>query len=375
MDRRQFLKYAGGASIAATSPLSHSGLLDSAFGSSVGQFATVLANAVFNDLELEYIAGAPGFPPGKVAVNHYLPVAFIEIVKSPTDSIILGPDIFSSVYAAAGSGGINTKRFVNTMNARIWNIPEFLRWALLTPLCKYCGDETAYFTPEQDISAIGSTVGAESVCAGGAAIAAGLQILQQKLIGLSPLSCMPQIYYDSTIDPNWRSGCHDLITTASIAATLGLSWEAGCESGAGEIIGKIASKFGLTAGDSINPCINSYGPLFPRQDTSHAANPTLAAAITAYRALHLAAYLYGTFPMKVGLSGKFKLVYPVTGTPAFDIGSSVSKLALSEAPLSATDERFGFIYLTPVTCSKIPWSTAGLCAPLPPCTGSGSTGS
>ena len=373
IDRRSFLKGSMGAATASTlAPgIASAGLLDSVFSSSMGGFTGALAAAKFNDIELEYKTGGVDPFTGKFVVNHYLPVAFIEIVNSPTDSLVMGGDVFTTAADALGIGqmSLSDDGMTTTGNVRIWNFPEIVSQNVLVPLCKYCGDTTAYFTPEQDLSMLISN-GANPLCAGASVVQAAMQKLQDALLSASPLSCIPKVYYDSSLDPNWITACHDALVTSSLTASLGMGYESGCGLSGSSIASEIAGKLGLSFGDSINPCINSWGPLYPRQYSVTEVSPVLAAAILAYRALHLAAYYYATFPMKVGLGGKFKLVYPTGAAPAFGIGSSESKAVMSNAPTTDITKNYGFLYLTPVTCEKYISSVAGVCAPLA-CTGTG----
>jgi len=370
MNRRKFLKAIGACCASCAFPsVSNAGLFDSVLGDIGGSMANIIAAAHFNDLELEYLVSSPT-PLGKVVVNHFLPVAFIEVINSPVDSLIIPTGALSSVYDAlsVGQTTISQKGGAHSFNVRIWNVPGFVRYNMLTPYCKYCSDESALFAPEQDITSIASTI-SQAACFGSSALRAGLQKMQDKLMAMSPFGCMPTVYYDSSLDPNWANNCHDMAVTASMAASLGLNWEASCNTGLGSrLVQSIAGRFGLSAGDSINPCIGSWGTLFPRQAWVDEANPHMAAAITAYRALHLSAYYYGSFPYLTNLTGKFKMVYPTTSGMAFQVGGAESKAAAEALPISPVENlKYGFVYLAPVTCLKWPTSVVGACAPLPTC--------
>ena len=369
MNRREFVKQlASTLAAAGFAGNSNAGIFSSIFGSTSGGLADIMANAVLNDFDVEY--KVVGSYIAKQVINHYLPVAFVEIVNSPTDSLVLGTDTISGAYdMAAGNISLSNSGDSYTMGARIWSLPESARSMMLTPICKYCGDTSALFAPEQGVASVISAA-TSAKCFGGNALGALLGKLQDSLLAMSPLACIPQVYYDSNLDPNWTTNCHDMEIASTMAIDLGLDWETACSTGSSDLLSSILGRFGISAGDALNPCIGSWSTLFPRQAMVNEANPTMAAAITAYRALHLAAYYYGTFPYTLNLAGKFKMVYPFSSGTPFEIGSAAGRAGaelIGDFP--GNDYKYGFVYMTPVTCTKFLSSMAGACIPLPPCTG------
>ena len=370
MKRRQFLKSIGlMAAGTALSPLkATAGMFDSILGSTVAGFGTILANSYFNELELEYKMAAPT-PSFKCVVSHYLPIAFLEVINAPTDSILVGGKTMAAATQGSllGSQVIEQDGAIQLNNVRIWSLPEILRFEMLIPLCKYCNDDSTYIVPEQMLSVAASTstlaaCGVESLLGG------ALGVIQDSIMNQLDFGCVPEIFYDSSFDPLWQTGCHDLATTTALAAASGTGYETMCQTGTASIVGSVLGSFGLPGGDSVNPCVGTWGTLYPRSSSANESSPALAAALTAYRALHLAAYTHGSFPMFVGLGGKMKMVYPVSSGTPMRIGDPIVGAILKELP-SFEDTNYGFIYLAPATCLKNYWTLVGACVPMPPCMG------
>ncbi len=371
MHRRNFIK-AVAAGMALKGIDASAGALDSIFGSSTVDFSSLVAMGTINHLELEYIAGGPVCPVcPKIWINHYLPVAFIEIINSPTDSFFFANDVMDSLYGAIGASGISISDdgMQHTSHARIWDIPEHILAQMLLPFsCKYCDKSYATFTPDQDLSALISLAG-DAACAGSSVLTRLQNKLQDQLMSALPLACIPKIWYDTTLDPAWISGCHDLAMSTGLAQSLGHTSDTACSVGS-SLASNIAGRLGLDLTGAINPCIGSWGSLYPRSAGTVEPNPVKSAAITAYKALHLAGFHYGFFPYKTGLSGKLKQVFPSRPTSlAMPIGSSIASAAFEVTPASVND-KYGFLYYAPVTCAKFPWAAANYCFPIPPCIGS-----
>jgi len=238
---------------------------------------------------------------------------------------------------------------------------------LMPSSCKYCEKSFAMFTPEQDLSAILGLAG-EAACAGSSVLTRLTNKLQDFLLSALPFSCVPKIWYDTSLDPAWLTGCHDLAMATGLAASLGHASDTACSVGS-DLANNIAGRLGLDLTSAINPCIGSWGSLYPRSAATIEPNPVKAAAITAYKALHLAGFHYAFFPYKTGLSGKLKQVFPARPTSmAMPIGSGIASAAYEATPASVND-KYGFLYYAPVTCTKFPWSAADVCIPVPPCLG------
>lgn len=309
-----------------------------------------------NPIDLEYKAGGPCCPicPGTTIVNHYLPVAFVEIVNGPVDSLIMD---FSNISQMAQYSNIGSVDDFGSLHAvRIWDIPYYLIDAAMGGQgCKLCDRSNATPLPPQTVS-VASSIAGEIACNGGNVMQEAINRIMNQLTAQFPLQCIPQLIYDSNYDPSWRTGCRDISTAASYA---GIS----CD----ELSSTVLSSIGVDLDGGLSPCVGSWGHLYPRQMRSIGLDVISSAALSAYRALHIAGYSTGDFPYRVDLGGKLKWVSP-TSTVAMTPGTPFE--IFNAGQFVPPGEKFGFTWWSPVTCCKTIAGISSPCIPAIPCQGS-----
>ncbi len=259
-----------------------------------------------------------GVPCG-VRIRRYVPVAIVETVRSPGDSMIAAmpflPSTFRDALAAAsglgatGSSSLSTTD--NTAEAHVWTLTDLPIPGLS---CLACG-------PASALVPAAPPAGGGAVAAICGAVAATDQALAAAAGALATPG-MPRLVYASELDAvNWRTGCRD-----------------------------VASALAAIAAGSI-PTVGAWGALLPRQMRDIGPPPRLASALTGVRAMSLAREQLGVFPFPVDTQGKMQEAYPVVSA-CFRVG----RLPLPTAPAAAMpaevspDGRYAWVYWRPVVC-------------------------
>lgn len=308
---------------------------------------------------LQYVVGSIccQFCTNYFIVHHYMPVAFVEVTKGPDDSIFSGGGSGSPLTSSVSSDG----KTGHTFAARVWDIPEtVIDIAFGFQSCRLCGKPESSSNPSRMINPAKLAELAETAsCVPPIDMAASLQKemlsgVQAQLMDMLPFKkCIPTLLYDTSADPHWLNGCRDI----PLAASAGPLCE---ESGLG-----LASQLtDLVGGSSFNPCVGDWGAVVPRQQRVVQQDIQTAAALTAYRAIHVSAYTWGTFPYDASLKGKLQPTIPeaTTGrTPG------TNKLIFNQGQSTPDDGRWGFVWWVPVTCCKNLTEIAGYCTPSVPC--------
>ncbi len=260
-----------------------------------------------------------GVPCG-IRVRRYVPVAIVETVRSPGDSLVAAipflPSTLPGALAAAtgldttGSSSLSTTD--NTAEVHVWTLASLPIPGLS---CLACGPSSA-LVPAAPPASAGS---AGPRCGG--ALTATEQALATAAGALATLG-MPRLVYASELDVmNWRTGCRDGASTIAALATGSM------------------------------PTIGAWGALLPRQMRDIGPPPRLYSALTGVRAMSLARDQLGTFPFPVDTQGKLQQAYPVVSA-CFPVGG----LPLPTAPASAMptvaspDGRIAWVYWRPVVC-------------------------
>lgn len=322
-------------------------------------------------MTLAYVAGGQccWHCPTRRRVFHYAPVAFVELFKGRRDSMFfpytnqIGSILGGTTGEPQGQGW--------QWEARVWDIPDAaIDIAMHFQSCKLCPRSAARVGRMAAVNShiLNTVIAAE--CPGVLA----KEVLDQFFVEVSasiPLAaCFPKILYDSTVDTqNWHEGCRDTLLAAQMNSMMETS-------GAAAICGvpfasQIQSMFGGGGGlrAALEPCVGQWGYLFPRQMHAVHDSMVIGAALTAYRALHVARYSLGTMPYDVSLNGKLQMTWPTSGvgfTPGTDPLLYETFNALSLNPLR-NDGRFGFVWWVPVACCKSFWHIYGACVPLENC--------
>lgn len=354
--RRDFLKssaFASAAGMGSTFGLSNEANAVSANIGAMAKFLTI------NPIDLEYKAGGNccGICVGTVIVNHYMPVAFVEVVKGPLDSLVVDMSAVGDI-GIANIGHTDENYTENFHAVRIWDIPYFMIDAAMGGQgCKLCDRSQAVPLPPQEVSVAASIPG-EVACNGGNIMGEAINRIMNKLTSLFPLQCVPQLMYDSNFDISWRNGCRDIATATSFNSTGGLA--------CGKLTGSILSSIGVDISGGLDPCIGSWGPLYPRQMVTNGVDMLTSAATAAYRALHIAGYSTGTMPYRVDLGGKLKWVHP-TPTLAMTPGTPSELFNLGQ--VVTPNGQYGFTWWAPVTCCKNSLTLGMPCIPALPCQG------
>lgn len=301
-----------------------------------------------------------GFPPVPCGfrVKHYLPVAMIETVKDQWDSIITsGAGGLTSGTRTAESA--DTQRGAN-FEAHVWDINDKLRATLTFGLseCGWCNDGDAKdhvggaggFNPFK--CSFGSitdmldcALDKASAAACGQDPAAIASAMQQVGGGIGNFK-LPLVYASEVDNYHWHTGCRDL-KNATARAPMVLPM---CAADYGGFLSDGVKKAGDAVGLNVgwgDVCVGQMGPLYPRQ--MHSLGPTdpVAAAHTAWRALHLSHFDIGTFDKKVVQGGKFQALYP---KPGGCFGIKDRPETIESTVGTSQDGRYAFVYWAPVTC-------------------------
>jgi hypothetical protein len=239
-------------------------------------------------------------------IHMFVPVAFVETVRGPGDSL-LGLPLLAE--AAAGTLSSSQSELDNTAEAHAWVLGDAAWWLSGQPPCLRCQPSAARSPPL-------APPGADALCGPASAVAAALAGA-----GASSGSLLPWLAYASEADSlNWRTGCRDLSAIDS--------WPLADSAGLGK-----------------------WGPLYPRQMRDLGTPPVVYSAKTAYRALSIARDQLGTFPFPVDPSARMQQAYPAVST-CFDIGAQpLPQAPFSDRPVQTSgDGRYGWFYWRPVTC-------------------------
>jgi hypothetical protein len=250
-----------------------------------------------------------GGSPCGYRVRMYVPVAFIETVRAPGDSLLGLP--LASIAADEGDGTQSSSHsgLDNTAEAHAWVLSDSI-WLLSgMPPCFSC-------KPSDARAEAAPPVVAEAMCG---PISNVIEALASNPVSrFAPL--LSALAYASEVDLlNWRTGCRDLATIDSWAQAQG----------------------GL----------GSWGPLRPRQMRDLGTPPVLYSAKTAYRVLSIARDQLATFPFPVDLAARLQQAYPAIST-CFEIGRQpLPQSPFSEQPVqTSVDGRYGWFFWRPVTC-------------------------
>ena len=356
--RREFLKKSTMASFVAM--MTSMGIPKESHAAALS-IASLASLIQINPIDLEYKTLGPCCPicPGTMIVNHYMPVAFVEVIKGPTDSLIMDFGAASGAGIATNLGTIDKDYLSSQFSVRIWDIPYYVTdMAMGGQACKLCDRSKAMPLPAQEMSVV-SSLPIEIACGGGNLMQAAIGQMMNKLKQYFPLQCVPSILYDSSFDPSWRQSCRDVATAAALSGTSGLM----CNDLTGSILGSI----GVDITGGLDPCIGGWGPLYPRQMRTDGQDVLTAAAISAYRALHVAGFSTGTMPYRVDLGGKLKWVSPV---PTLAMTPGTPKQIFNAGQFVTPQHQYGFTWWAPVSCCKDVLTLAAPCIPAIPCQGS-----
>ena len=250
-----------------------------------------------------------GVTPCGFQVRMYVPVAFVETVRAPGDTLLAAA--LPVAPASAGTLSSSHSALDNTAEAHAWVLGD-AAWQLSGPLpCLRCQPSDARAGPPPPWTA------ADLACG---AVATAVSALSSAL-GSGPASLLPALAYASEVDAlNWRTGCRDLLAIGT--------WG---------ILGPIE--------------LGRWGPLHPRQMRDLGTPPVLYSCKTAFRALSIARDQLATFPFPVDASGRMQQAYPAVST-CFGVGEQPLPLAPASArPVRiSADGRYGWFYWRPTTC-------------------------
>lgn len=321
-----------------------------------------MANFVVPDpLTLQYSVGSPccTFCYHKYRVFHYQPVAFVEVIRSDNDSVFGGggglTDFPTSTVHSDG-------KWIHGFQARVWDLPQTaIDLGFGLQACRLCGKPDFNLNPAQMLNTEAVLSGLASTLCGGLMSEAmdmmksQLMSVMSQLANLMPVDCIPRILYDTTADPHWISGCRD-IGMAQLFSQL-------CEIPG---MGEASSAMDAVSLNPFNPCVGSWGSVLPRQYRVMNHDLETASAITAYRAIHVAAHTYKTFPYDASLRGKLQQVKPL---PSIGLFPGINKEIFNASRLSypGHDGKWVFVWWVPVGCCKRLWEIYGLCPPPIPC--------
>lgn len=284
-------------------------------------------------------------------VNMYVPVAFIETVGAPGDSLLAVPNFSSLIKAASGLnafsvGQSNHSGMDNSFEAKVWAFPDsVMTWSPIMPKCLVC-------MPSE---AVDLTVKSPSPPSLGCELASGVASKITSLTSSISIPYMPTLVYASELDAlNWRTGCRDL-TITNILQSNAFTCSANALAGsANNLIGKLGGSNPISKYFEGDLCLGAWGALFPRQMRDVGNVATVASAKTAYRALSVAKTQFmasNNIKFAVNTKGKMQQAYPAVSA-CFKPGDSPLPTApLSTKPVKASsDGAYGWIYWQTVTC-------------------------
>ena len=241
----------------------------------------------------------------------YVPVAFVETVRAPGDSLLGLP--LPGPQAAEGASTLSSSHsgLDNTSEVHVWLLSDSAWMLSGQPPCLQCRPSDAR-APAPPPSAAANRA-CDPASAAVAAITSNVES--------SVASVVPALAYASEGDEvNWRTGCRDLLAIDS--------W---------------------INGEPVT--LGRWGPLYPRQMRDLGTPPVVYSAKTAFRALSIARDQLATLPYPVDRAGRMQQAYPAVST-CFDVGEQ----PLPQAPGSprpaqtSGDGRYGWFYWRPTTC-------------------------
>jgi len=254
-----------------------------------------------------------GATPCGYQVQMYVPVAFVETVRAPGDSLLGLPLPLPGGAPADGTASSSHSALDHTAEAHAWLLGD-TTWLLSgQPPCLQCRPSDAR------ARAPAPSPAADSLCDPVSTVAAGLAGAASSALA----QALPVLAYASELDPiNWRTGCRDLLAIDS--------W--------------------ITPGGS-RPELGRWGPLHPRQMRDLGTSPVVYSAKTSYRALSIARDQLATFPFPVDPAARMQQAYPAVST-CFAIGEQpLPEASSSERPVQTSpDGRYGWLYWRPVSC-------------------------
>lgn len=294
----------------------------------------------------------------KFKVFHYYPVAFVEVTRSDMDSFATG----------GGAGGnpltstVDTDgKFSHSFEARVWDLPEIVvDLAFSWQHCKLCSKPGGLVGNPADMidpAALSDLVA--GVCSDPATIVAdqmkqALEGAYQKILSSMPgLDCIPKVLYDTASDPHWANGCRD-IAAASMAGPV-------CDV-PGASAGLSVSDW--IGGGAFNPCVGQWGSVLPRQKQVLNQDIQTAAALTAYRAIHVSKYTWKTFPYDASLRGKLQQTVP---NPSIGFPPGINKEIFNASRTTPHNGRWIFVWWVPTACCRDITDIVGVCPPPVPC--------
>lgn len=311
-------------------------------------------------------------------IQHPLPVAFVEVVAGPTDSLLLpGDSPFRSGTRRTGNAYSNRQAF----EVRIWTMSDKLRNYLSVFLarCAWCSNSQSQSTgrgsgiPYGDrFGGVGSKVMEALGC--GPVDKATSEAMQEIHKGMkdSPI----QLAYTSEVDSaSWRTNCRDafmsFMYSPLVLPVCGGEAVLGTTADGVESFSNRMDEYEVPGGQSMgalhrqmmryregiqksNLCVGDWGPLLPRTYMAAGAPDSVGAALTAYRALHIARYAMKTFKWGVSTSGTwFQPIYPEVrecvkaGEP---LRTASQEIAPDGMDRLSWNGRYGFIVWSQVSC-------------------------
>jgi hypothetical protein len=256
-----------------------------------------------------------GIPCG-VLVRLRLPLALVEVVRAPGDSIVAGaapPAIATASSALSASD--------NTAEARVWS---------LSPRSLPGGDSCwSSCVQEPDPDEAPETARRSGAGPASSGCSPALESALDAMGGSGGGSGASAISlaYDSTLDAlHWRTGCRDLAR----ALGSGLACLSGAQVGGG--------------------CLGAWGALYPRQMRDIGPDPVLHSAKTAVRAISLAHEPFHRLDFAPGRSGRLEQVAP-GASACFRAGDLPLPDSSSAMPVRrARDGRHAWAWWQPHLC-------------------------
>ena len=242
-----------------------------------------------------------GQVPCGYRVLMYVPVAFVETVRAPGDSLLPAPLLGLATADSLGTLSSSHSNLDHTAEVHAWLLGD-AAWEMSgRPPCLLCRPSDARSPP------LPAQAPVDPTCDPASTVAAALaNRLQPDLTTL-----LPALAYASEFDVlNWRTGCRDRLAIGLAPAVLG-----------------------------------RWGPLYPRQMRDLGTSPVVYSAKTAFRALSIAREQIATLPFPADLVGRMQQAYPAVST-CFDIGQQPLPEASSSAlPVHTSgDGRYGWFY-------------------------------
>ena len=355
LSRRDFMKTGLKASAAMALALKSSNINAFDLNFDFSSLMDMTRFVVPDPTTLSYSVGSPccKFCFDRYVVFHYQPVAFVEVTRSTTDSFATG-GAGNPLTSTVSSDGKEQHSF----EARVWDLPQIvIDLAFGLQACRLCGKPRGIGNPASQIDVAAMAELTQSLCSTpmdvvASEMKAALQGMTDQLLASMPgADCIPRVLYDTGHDTHWRTGCRDIALAAPMGPVC-------------EIPGGITSGIAELSGMGYNPCVGSWGSVLPRQQRVLNHDVQTAAALTAYRAIHVAKHTWKTFPYDASLKGKLQQTIP---NPATGFFPGTNKLIFNQGRMTPVDGKWVFVWWVPVTCCKKINEIAGLCPPAIPC--------